>query len=83
MRVEEINQLLRFGAKDRVRKKLKRLAIPERMVSLNDCIPIVKQSPVNLKFFKENFSVELGAIMLAEGDLDRAVKLYNSAKKIK
>jgi len=83
MRVEEINQLLRFGAKDRVRKKLKRLAIPERMVSLNDCIPIVKQSPVNLKFFKENFSVELGAIMLAEGDLDQAVKLYNSAKKIK
>jgi hypothetical protein len=83
MRVEEINQLLRFGAKDRVRKKLKRLAIPERMVSLNDCIPIVKQSPANLKFFKENFSVELGAIMLAEGDLDQAVKLYNSAKKIK
>lgn len=83
MRVEEINQLLRFGAKDRVRKKLKRLAIPERMTSLNDCIPIVKQSPINLKFFKENFSVELGAIMLAEGDLDQAVKLYNSAKKIK
>jgi hypothetical protein len=83
MKAQEVNQLLRFGAKDRVRKKLKRLAIPERMVSLNDCIPIVKQSPTNLKFFKENFSVELGAIMLAEGDLDQAVKLYNSAKKIK
>ena len=83
MKAFEINQLLSYGATDRVRKKLKRLAIPERMVSLNDCIPIVKQSPLHLKFFKENFSVELGAIMMANGNLDEAVKLYQNSKRIK
>jgi hypothetical protein len=43
----------------------------------------VKSSPQNLKFFKENFSAEIGAILMADGDLDKAVNLYQTAKKIK
>jgi hypothetical protein len=70
-----------MGAYDRVRKQLKRLAIPERMKALEGCVPLVKQSPSNLKFFKENFSSELGAILMSNGDLENAVTLYRSALK--
>jgi hypothetical protein len=83
MKAQEVNQLLGYGAQDRVRKKLKRLALPERMKSLSACIPLVKSSPQNLKFFKENFSAEIGAILIAEGDITRAVSLYHTAKGIK
>lgn len=83
MKAFEVNQLLGYGAHDRVRMKLKKLALPERMKSLSACIPYVKSSPGNLKFFKENFSAEIGAILIAEGDIDQAVSLYYSAKRIK
>jgi hypothetical protein len=83
MKAFEVNQLLGYGAHDRVRMKLKKLALPERMKSLSACIPYVKSSPQNLKFFKENFSAEIGAILMADGDLDKAVNLYQTAKKIK
>jgi hypothetical protein len=83
VKAQEVNQLLRYGAQDRVRKKLKKLALPERMKSLSACIPFVKASQQSLKFFKENFSAEIGAILIAEGDIDRAVSLYHAAKGIK
>ena len=83
MKAFEVNQLLGYGARDRVRMKLKKLALPERMKSLSACIPFVKASPQNLKFFKENFSAEIGAILIAEGDVDHAVSLYHAAKRIK
>lgn len=81
MKTQEIKMLLDLGAKDRVRKYLKRLAIPERMKALEGCIPLVKQTPSNLKFFKENFSQELGALVISNGDLDVATDLYKSAQK--
>jgi hypothetical protein len=81
MKTQEIKMLLDMGAKDRVRKYLKRLAIPERMKALEGCLPLVKQSPSNLKFFKESFSSELGAILMSDGDLEKAVTLYRSALK--
>jgi hypothetical protein len=80
MSTREIQGLLRMGAYDRVRKQLKRLAIPERMKSLEGCIPLVKESPGNLKFFKENFDIELGAILVSGGDLEKAARLYHSTK---
>ena len=83
MKSHEIDQLIRFGATDRARKKLKKLAIKPRLNCLRDCIPMVKKSGAHTKFFAENFRVELGAIMMAEGDLDRAEELYQSSKKNK
>ena len=81
MKANEVNQLLGLGAMDRVRKKIKKLTIIERMKLLNSCIPIVKSTPHNLKFFKENFSTEIGAILIANGDINKAASLYSVAKK--
>jgi hypothetical protein len=80
---QEIETLLRYGAVDRARKHLKRLAIPQRMKLLRECIPTVNVTTESLKFFKENFSVEIGALMIAEQDLDKAVSLYRTSKKYK
>lgn len=79
----EIETLLRYGATDRVRKHLKKLAIKPRLKTLQSCVPYVNATPQSLKFFKENFSVEIGAIMAAEQDLDKAEKLYRTAKSYK
>ncbi len=78
----EIDTLLKHGAVDRVRKHLKRLGIPQRMKLLQDCIPNVASTTESLQFFKENFSVEIGAIMCAEQDLEKAVTLYRTAKNL-
>lgn len=75
----EINSLLQAGASDRVRKKLKRMGLSDRLKSLHSCVPYVNVTPTNLKFFKENFSVELGAIMAAKEDLIKAEELYRTA----
>jgi hypothetical protein len=85
MKALEIRQLLVAGASDRVRKKLKRLALPERMSALQGCIQagLINESPINLKFFKENFIDEIGSILLSEGDLVKAVGYYNESKRIK
>lgn len=76
----EINDLIRVGATDRVRKKLKRMGLKDRLKVLHKCIPYVNVTTESLKFFKENFSLELGAIMMASEDLDKAESLYRSAK---
>jgi hypothetical protein len=80
---QEIEALLKYGAIDKARKHLKRLAIPQRMKLLQECIPTVNATTESLKFFKENFSVEIGAIVCAEQDLDKAVQLYRTAKTYK
>jgi hypothetical protein len=82
MKVIEVNSLLRVGAYDRLRKKLKRMAIPERIDSLNDSFHLIDMDPGSLKFFKENFSVEIGALIVAERDLKKAVELYSKSKKL-
>jgi hypothetical protein len=80
---KEIDTLIRYGAVDRARKHLKRLSIKPRMQLLQDCIPNVNATTESLKFFKENFSREIGALMMAEQDIDKAVTLYNTAKMMK
>jgi hypothetical protein len=77
----EINNLIQVGATDLARKKLKRMGMTDRLKTLNDCVPYVNESPKSLKFFQENFSKELGAIMMAERDLEKAETLYRSASK--
>ena len=79
----EISTLLRYGANDRVRKYLKKLAINQRLKILQDCVPYVNATQSSLKFFKENFAVEIGAIMAAEQDLEKAETLYRTAKSYK
>jgi len=83
MKQDEINQLLRAGATDQVRRKLKRLSILDRMKVLNSCIPMIKDNPRNKKFFGDNFSVEIGALLYAEGDVEVATNLYHTSKKNK
>ncbi len=80
MKANDIDKLIEIGATDRVRKYLKKLSIPQRLNALNSCIPIIKKTGKSLRFFKENFSVEVGAILMAEGDLTVAEDMYRSAK---
>jgi len=83
MKATEINQLITIGATDRVRKKLKRMGMEDRLKSLFECIPYILH-PTDSKivsFFKENFSVELGAIIEAKGNLGNAETLYRQSKK--
>jgi len=83
MNGQEIDTLIRFGATDRARKHLKRLGMAARMKTLKDCIPNVNATSESLKFFKDNFSREIGALMMAELDIEKAVRLYNTAKRMK
>lgn len=76
---QEANTLIEVGATDRLRKKLKRMAIPERLAALQNCMPIVGNNNKNLRFFRDNFSVELGAILQAEGDLTKATELVRNS----
>lgn len=80
---QDIDSLIRYGATDRVRRHLKKLGMNARMKLLKDCIPNVNATTESLKFFKENFAKEIGALMMAEQDIDKAVDLYNTAKKLK
>lgn len=79
----EIHTLLQAGATDRVRKKLIRMGIRDRLITLDNCIPYIKASPVNLGFFRKNFSVELGALISAERNITKAERLYRIAKTMK
>jgi transcription initiation factor TFIIIB Brf1 subunit/transcription initiation factor TFIIB len=83
MNGQEIDTLIRFGATDKARRHLKRLGMNARMKLLQDCIPNVNATEKSLKFFKENFSREIGALMMAEQDIDKAVVIYNNAKSMK
>ena len=80
---QDVDSLIRYGATDRVRRHLKKLGMKSRMRLLRDCIPNVNATTESLKFFKENFSKEIGALMMAEQDIDKAVILYNTAKVLK
>lgn len=73
--------LINVGATDRLRKKLKKFGMNERMIHLQKCIPFIKDSKRYIKFFKENFSAEIGALVIADGDIDVAVDIYKKASK--
>ena len=83
MKQQDIELLLQSGAYDRLRKKLKRLSIGPRFKVLRECIPLVKSSPSTISFFQKNFSVEIGAILMADDDLDKAETIYRSARALK
>lgn len=80
MTAQQIANLVNAGAKHEVRTRLKRLSLKDRLPKLWEITPYVNQSPETLHFFRENFSQELGALMMAKGDIEKAEKLYNQAK---
>lgn len=83
MRAQEASALVNMGAESRVRQHLKRLSLKDRLPLLHDLIPYVDQTPKSLKFFKENFSQEIGALIVAKYDYEKAEKIYNTAKGLK
>ena len=80
MKHEDIQVLLDSGAYDRLRKKLKKLSIGPRFKVLRESIPLVKTSPQTINFFQRNFSVEIGAILMASEDLEKAESIYRAAR---
>jgi hypothetical protein len=83
MRAQEASALVNMGAESRVRQYLKRLSLKERLPLLHDIIPYVDSTPGSLKFFRDNFSQEIGALISAKYDYEKAERLYNTAKLIK
>ncbi len=83
MRAQEASALVNMGAESRVRQYLKRLSLKERLPLLHDLIPYVDSTPGSLKFFRDNFSQEIGALISAKYDYEKAEKLYNTAKLLK
>jgi len=83
MRANEIGNLVNIGAELRVRHHLKRLSLKDRLPLLHDLIPYVDSTPKSLKFFRDNFSQEIGALIAAQYDYEKAEKLYNTAKGMK
>lgn len=75
----KIDRLIENGAVDKPRTILKKMAMKERMNALMDLWMVINKSPRHLKFFKENFSVELGALIKAEYNTDEAVKIYKGS----
>jgi hypothetical protein len=83
MRAQEASALVNMGAESRVRQYLKRLSLKERLPLLHDLIPYVDSTPGSLKFFRDNFSQEIGALISAKYDYEKAERLYNTAKLLK
>jgi len=75
--------LINHGAHNLVRSNLKKLSLKDRLPILEECIPHISVSAENIFFFREHFSQEIGAIMMAKGDLAKAEQLYNTAKGLK
>lgn len=80
MRAEKLINLIGVGAQDTARQYLKRLSLKERLPVLHQCIPYVTSSGESLQFFQKNFAQEIGALIAAKYDYERAERLYNSAK---
>ena len=83
MRAAQLNGLLLSGAESTVRQHLKKLSLKDRLPVLHDLIPYVDQTPQNLKFFRDHFSQEIGALVSAKYDYEKAERLYNTAKLLK
>jgi len=77
----EMINLIEVGAADRLRKKLKKYGIEERMRKLNECIPYISTSLRVVNFFSDNFKFEVGALVLCERDVMKAVDIYRSVNK--
>ena len=79
----QINNLLQVGAQQKVRQNLKKLSLRDRLPVLHECIPYVSATSTTLKFFQENFAQEIGALISANYDYEKAELLYNVAKRMK
>lgn len=79
----EIHKLIQVGAQLKVRQYLKKLSLKDRIPLLHECMPWVAETPANLKFFRDNFAQELGALSAAAFDYVRAEEIYNGAKLLK
>lgn len=80
MSPEYLHRLIELGAIEIVRNSIKKLAIPNRMELLKSVVPWVNESPKSLKFYRDNFAIELGALIKSEMNCDKAVELYRQAK---
>jgi hypothetical protein len=80
MKSSQLINLLKIGAKDRVRATLKKYAMPERLKILSELKEFALSDKKYFMFFKDHFSVELGAIIAADGDLNRALEIYSKLK---
>jgi hypothetical protein len=83
MRAQEASALVNIGAEAKVRQYLKRLSLKERLPLLHDLIPYIEGNPKNIKFFRDNFSQEIGSLIAASYDYEKAEKIYNGAKLLK
>lgn len=83
MRAQQASALVNMGAGDQVRHHLKRLSLKERLPLLHDIIPYIDKTPQCLKFFREHFSKEIGSLIAASYDYEKAEKIYNGAKLLK
>jgi hypothetical protein len=81
MTAYQLNNLIKIGAADRVRAYLKKLSLKERLPLLHELIPYIKDSQLSIKFFHENFSQEIGALIKGNYDYIGAEKIYNQAKR--
>jgi hypothetical protein len=79
----EIHRLIQAGAQLKVRQYLKKLSLKDRIPLLHECMPWVAETPANLKFFRDNFAQEFGALSAAAFDYVRAEEIYNGAKLLK
>lgn len=81
MTAPEAIHLIEAGGTDNLRGKIKKLGIHDRLKFLNKCIPYISKSPKSILFFKQHFSMELGAIGTADGDVDKAYVIFERAMK--
>lgn len=82
MRADKLINLIGVGAQDTARQYLKRLSLKERLPVLHQCIPYVKDTPENLRFFQQSFAQEIGALIAAKYDYEKAESIYNAAKRL-
>ena len=80
MKAEYLTGLIEAGGTDFARKYLKKQPIPQRMELLKEVFHTVNGSPKRLKFYRDNFAIELGALSKGEMNCDKAVELYRRAK---
>ncbi len=83
MRAPQIVHLINAGATGQVRQYFKKLSLKDRLPELHNVIPYLSDTPANLKFFREHFSQEIGALIAAGYDYEKAEKIYNAAKLLK
>lgn len=73
-------KLIDYGATDKVRMYIKKLAIGPRMRFLLKCKPYISSTPKTFKFFKDNFALELISLSTAKEDPIQAERIYRMIK---